>query len=213
MKLTNSDINRWYLTHTHTHARMLRFLFFLSLHFGPLYRLLMLMFMTMLRLPLFATVNSVRMPIAVADAASEASIHRLNHFVFSNFHWTDHSNVMSVLIAAKKLSILLQQNGNMTHQPDPFTANVLSTWLQTHLPVCSIFELHFISVIKLSRTPCVWMNGEWWMVNGERCMHFPHTNSIKNESSTSIVLRFSENFLEKRKLFRWKCSQFTYNEY
>ncbi|XP_055307824.1 liprin-beta-1 isoform X3 [Sitodiplosis mosellana] len=47
----------------------------------------------------------------------------------------DHSNVMSsVLIAAKKLSILLQQNGNMAHQPDPFTANILSTWLQQHLP-------------------------------------------------------------------------------
>lgn len=41
----------------------------------------------------------------------------------------------SVSVAAKKLSILLQQNGNMAHQPDPFTANILNTWLETHLPV------------------------------------------------------------------------------
>lgn len=52
----------------------------------------------------------------------------------------------SVLIAAKKLSILLQQNGNMAHQPDPFTANILSTWLETHLPVCSKFVVHSILI-------------------------------------------------------------------
>lgn len=51
----------------------------------------------------------------------------------------DHSNVMSsVLVTAKKLSILLQQNGNMAQQPDPFTANILSTWLETHLPVSDL---------------------------------------------------------------------------
>lgn len=50
----------------------------------------------------------------------------------------DNANTMStpsVSIAAKKLSILLQQNGNMAHQPDPFTAQILNTWLETHLPV------------------------------------------------------------------------------
>lgn len=50
----------------------------------------------------------------------------------------DNANTMStpsVSIAAKKLSILLQQNGNMAHQPDSFTAQILNTWLETHLPV------------------------------------------------------------------------------
>lgn len=57
---------------------------------------------------------------------------------------SDHSNVMSsVLVTAKKLSILLQQNGNMAQQPDPFTANILSTWLETHLPVSDLVGLHF----------------------------------------------------------------------
>lgn len=65
----------------------------------------------------------------------------LINFEFFFFHAIDHTSVMSsVLIAAKKLSILLQQNGNMSHQPDAFTANILNTWLQQHsLPVCSIF--------------------------------------------------------------------------
>lgn len=54
----------------------------------------------------------------------------------------DNANAMStpsVSIAAKKLSILLQQNGNMAHQPDPFTAQILNTWLETHLPVSYVW--------------------------------------------------------------------------
>lgn len=48
---------------------------------------------------------------------------------------TDPHIMSSITVTAKKLSILLQQNGNMAHQPDPFTANILNTWLENHLPV------------------------------------------------------------------------------
>lgn len=51
--------------------------------------------------------------------------------------------VPAVSVAAKKLSILLQQNGNMAYQPDPFTANILNKWLETHLPVSFTHSIYF----------------------------------------------------------------------
>lgn len=41
----------------------------------------------------------------------------------------------NVLNAAQTLSTCIQQMGNATPAPDPLTAGVINTWLDTHLPV------------------------------------------------------------------------------
>lgn len=46
----------------------------------------------------------------------------------------------NVLAAAQTLSMVLQQSGSMAPSPDPITAGVINTWLETHLPVSL---LHF----------------------------------------------------------------------
>lgn len=51
------------------------------------------------------------------------------------FNFPDNTTVSQVLTTAKKLSLILQQNGNMSQSPDPVTASILNTWLETHLPV------------------------------------------------------------------------------
>uniref|UniRef100_A0A1B0CR31 Uncharacterized protein n=1 Tax=Lutzomyia longipalpis TaxID=7200 RepID=A0A1B0CR31_LUTLO len=40
----------------------------------------------------------------------------------------------NVLNAAQTLSICIQQLGNGTPAPDPLTAGIINTWLETHLP-------------------------------------------------------------------------------
>lgn len=41
----------------------------------------------------------------------------------------------NVLAAAQTLAMILQQTGNMAPSPDPITAGIINTWLETHLPV------------------------------------------------------------------------------
>lgn len=41
----------------------------------------------------------------------------------------------NVLATAQTLSMILKQSGNMAPSPDPITADVINTWLETHLPV------------------------------------------------------------------------------
>lgn len=48
-----------------------------------------------------------------------------------------HSNVLA---AAQTLAMILQQSGNMAPSPDPITAGIINTWLETHLPVSSNFS-------------------------------------------------------------------------
>lgn len=83
--------------------------------------------------------------------------------------------VPAVSVAAKKLSILLQQNGNMAYQPDPFTANILNKWLETHLPV-SFFSKQF-TFARHSLPP------RWRALRA--FFHFDRLNSV------SILLRVS----------------------
>ncbi|XP_037051874.1 liprin-beta-1 isoform X8 [Bradysia coprophila] len=40
----------------------------------------------------------------------------------------------NVLAAAQTLAMILQQSGNMAPSPDPITASIINTWLETHLP-------------------------------------------------------------------------------
>ncbi|GAB0090838.1 uncharacterized protein DMENIID0001_056020 [Sergentomyia squamirostris] len=40
----------------------------------------------------------------------------------------------NVLNAAQTLSTCIQQMGNATPAPDPLTASIINTWLDTHLP-------------------------------------------------------------------------------
>ncbi|KAJ6648062.1 hypothetical protein Bhyg_03287 [Pseudolycoriella hygida] len=40
----------------------------------------------------------------------------------------------NVLAAAQTLAMILQQSGNMAPSPDPITAGIINTWLETHLP-------------------------------------------------------------------------------
>lgn len=129
-----------------------------------------------------------------------------------HFHFADHSNVMSsVLIAAKKLSILLQQNGNMAQQPDPFTANILSTWLETHLPVC--FELYLCF-------PFPFLKFNYLAIRLRRkfmrCMHLLLTNLIERWNTTKkietgIRAKFtpmSSNSINET-IFSWICQHLT----
>lgn len=51
-----------------------------------------------------------------------------------------HSNVLA---AAQTLAMILQQSGNMAPSPDPITASIINTWLETHLPVSSNIILIF----------------------------------------------------------------------
>lgn len=44
----------------------------------------------------------------------------------------------NVLAAAQTLAMILQQSGNLAPSPDPITAGIINTWLETHLPVSLI---------------------------------------------------------------------------
>lgn len=48
----------------------------------------------------------------------------------------------NVLAAAQTLAMILQQSGNMAPSPDPITAGIINTWLETHLPVSSNNNSH-----------------------------------------------------------------------
>lgn len=57
----------------------------------------------------------------------------------------------------------------MAHQPDPFTANIMSTWLETHLPVSwtrstIIIVLAFKCLIT-HRDPHIWWFHNHWLQN------------------------------------------------
>lgn len=47
----------------------------------------------------------------------------------------------NVLIAAQTLAMSIQQSGNITPSPDPLTARIINTWLDTHLPVSQLNQI------------------------------------------------------------------------
>lgn len=46
-----------------------------------------------------------------------------------------HVTATGILSAAQALCNFIQQSGNVTPAPDPITAGIIHTWLDTHLPV------------------------------------------------------------------------------
>lgn len=59
---------------------------------------------------------------------------------------TETTQAQQVFATAKKLSTILQQNDNMALSPDPATAGVLNTWLETHLPVSYLCSMQTIKL-------------------------------------------------------------------
>lgn len=46
----------------------------------------------------------------------------------------------NILATAQALAMILQQSGNMAPSPDPITAGIINTWLETHLPVSTFCD-------------------------------------------------------------------------
>lgn len=56
----------------------------------------------------------------------------------------------NVLAAAQTLAMILQQSGNMAPSPDPITAGIINTWLETHLPVSSLILIFLLIMFAKS---------------------------------------------------------------
>lgn len=81
-------------------------------------------------------------PAGVSSSRSTSSQDGHSSATFSAAVSPPHTSTTSVLAAAQTLAMILQQTGQLAPSPDPLTAGLIGTWLETHLPVS--FDVRYL---------------------------------------------------------------------